>query len=279
MIASNRSYFFDYRFDGGTVCLLVGFVIPWGLGASAIHLVSCRHVLGHACLIRPGVGIAFSFLARVCVISPGVASLEFPSSASLGGGYVPGCLSSSSSSRHHLVRRGRSFLSSSCSASSHRCPLFSSGAAIVRRTESVAFHQSLRLVLIELGKTARNMISRSSSSDVLGLLVPRLVSPVSWGVSYLICHRDGCSWRGSCLAVLLVSVSSGRGGMSFACPAAWRRACPHPSPIVSFCFSSFRLVLPSRLSSRSPMPCEPWAGRACSSHRDHSSRRAWLVVP
>lgn len=50
-------------------------------------------------------------------------------------------------------------------------------AAIVRRTESVVSHQSLRLVLIELGKTARNMISRSSSSDALGLLVPRLVLP------------------------------------------------------------------------------------------------------
>lgn len=47
----------------------------------------------------------------------------------------------------------------------------------MRRTESVAFHQFLRLVLIELGKTARNMISRSSSSDVLGLLVPRLALP------------------------------------------------------------------------------------------------------
>ena len=165
----------SFRRRGG--CLLAGFVIPWGLGVSAVHLVSCRHVLVHACLIRPGVGIAFSFLARVCVISPVVASLEFPSSASLGGGYVPGCLSSSSSSRHHLVRRGRSFMSSSCSASSHRCHLLSSGAAIVRRTESVVSHQSLRLVLIELEKTARNMISRSSSSDALGLLVPRLVLP------------------------------------------------------------------------------------------------------
>lgn len=47
----------------------------------------------------------------------------------------------------------------------------------MRRTESVASHQSLRLVLIELGKTARNMISRSSSSDALGLLVPHLVLP------------------------------------------------------------------------------------------------------
>lgn len=101
-----RSCFSDYRFDGGAVCLLAGFVIPWGLGASAVHLVSCRHVLGHACLIRPGVGIAFSFLARAHVISPVVASLAFPSSASLGGGYIPGACPRSHHLINHLVRRG-----------------------------------------------------------------------------------------------------------------------------------------------------------------------------
>lgn len=88
MIAAARSCFSDYRFDGGTADLLAGFVIPWGLGVSAVHLVSCRHVLVHACFICPSVGIAFSFLTRVLVISPVVASLAFPSSASLGGGYV-----------------------------------------------------------------------------------------------------------------------------------------------------------------------------------------------
>lgn len=172
-----RSCFSNHRFDGGTVYLLTGFVIPWGLGASAVHLVSCRHVLGHAYLISPGVWIAFSFLARAHVISPVVASLAFLSSASLGGGYVPGACPHSHHLINHLVRRGRSFLSSSCSASSHWCPFFSSVAAIVRRTENVASHQPLRLVLIELGKTARNTISRSSSSDALGLLVPRLALP------------------------------------------------------------------------------------------------------
>lgn len=110
-------------------------------------------------------GIAFSFLARAHVISPVVASLAFPSSASLGGGYVLGACPRPHHPRHHLVRRGRSFLLSSCSALSYRCPLFSSGAAIVRRTAGVASHQSLRLVLIELGKTAQNMISCSSPSD------------------------------------------------------------------------------------------------------------------
>ena len=47
--------------------------------------------------------------------------------------------------------------------------------------------------------------------------------------------------------------------MSFACPAAWRRACPHPSPIVSFCFSSFRLV--GRLVSRLVLRCPASRGR------------------
>ena len=65
--------------------------------------------------------------------------------------------------------------------------------------------------------------------------------------------------RSEGLAVLLVSVSSGRGGVSFACPAAWRRACPHPSPIVSFCFSSFRLV--GRLVSRLVLRCPASRGR------------------
>lgn len=134
----------------------------------------------------------------------------------------------------------RSFLSSSCSASSHWCPLFSSGAAIVRRTKSVASHQSLRLVLIELGKTARNMISRSSSSDVLGLLVPRLALP-SRGASRAL------------FVIVMVARGKGRvlrfcscrligGEASFVCPAAWRRACPS-----SF---AYRLVLLLVVSSR-----------------------------
>lgn len=190
MIAAARSCFSGYRFDGGTTNCLRVFVVPRWLGAAAVHLVSCVVVPGRACIIRSGVGIAFSFLIRVRIISPGVAFLTFPSSASLGGGYVLGACPRPHHLINHLVRRGRSFLSFSCSASSHWCPLFLSVAAIVRRTESVASHQSLRLVLIELGKTARNMISRSSSSDAIGLLVPRLVSPVSSGL--LVPYSPSC---------------------------------------------------------------------------------------
>ena len=79
----------------------------------------------------------------------------------------------------------------------------------MRRTESVASHQSLRLVLIELGKTARNMISRSSSSDALGLLVPRLVLPSRGGVSCLIVIGVVARSGGAFLAVLLVSSHRG----------------------------------------------------------------------
>lgn len=232
MIAAARSCFSGYRFDGGTTNCLRVFVVPRWLGAAAVHLVSCRHIFGHACLISPGVGVAFSFLARAHVISPVVASYAmFLSSASLGGGYVPGACPHSHHLINHLVRRGRSFLSSSCSASSHRCPFFSSGATIVQRTESVASHQSLRLVLIELGKTARNMISRSSSSDAPRSSRSSSRFAVSCGVSCLIVIGVVARSGGAFLAVLLVS--SHRGGASFVYPAARRRACPHPSPIVS----------------------------------------------
>lgn len=191
------------------------------------------------------------------VSCPGVASCVSPSSAGLGVGYAPG-VGHRSSSSHHLVRRGR--LRShppSCPShlpgviSSHR-DWFSCGG---RRT--FPFISLSRLILIELVKTAQNVISRSSSSDVPGLLVPRLVLS-SRGASralfviVMISRGDGRVLR-SCSFLS----RRGRGGMPFACPAAWRRACPHPSPIVSFCFSSFRLVLPSRPPSRAPISCEP----------------------
>ena len=218
--------------------MLAGFVILWGLGPSAVHPVSCRHILGHACLIRPGVGhcvfLSYScsyHQSRRCVLDVPVISEPRRRLCS-------GCLSSSSSSCHHLVRRGRSFLSSSCSASSHWCPLFSSEAAIVRRTESVASHQSLRLVLIELGKTARNMISRSSSSDALGLLVPRLALSSRGASRALFVIVMVARGEGRVLRSCLCSCRLVGGGAE--CPAAWRRACPHPSLTVSF--ASRRLV-------------------------------------
>lgn len=140
-----------------------------------------------------------------------------------------------------------------------RCSLFSSDAAIVRWAEGVASHPSSVSFSYELGKTARNVISRSSSSDVLGLLVPhslrssRLV--VSWGVScrivVVVVARGGC--RG--LAVLLVGVSSWRSVIRLSCGVAVCLPSSFACRLVRF--SSFRLVW--RLVACSPMSC--WLGR------------------
>lgn len=245
--------------------MLAGFVIPWGgLGASAVHLVSCRHILEHACLICPGAGDCVSLACQRSYHQPGVASRAFPSSDSLGGGYVPGvCLSPSSS--HHLVRRGCFVLIVlGCRLGLPRCSLFSSWAVIVRRTAGVVSHQPLRLVLIELGKTAQNMISRSSSSDVPGLLVSLLVLPSRRGVSCRIVVVVFA--RGDGRVLRFCSLASRRGsGASFVHPAAWRCACPHPSPVVSFASRpsvscGVSLLIPHVLLARA-------ARRACSYHR------------
>lgn len=130
----------------------------------------------------------------------------------------------------------------------------------MRRTESVASHQSLRLVLIELGKTARNMISRSSSSDVLGLLVPRLVLP-SRVASRVFLVPDLSSWHS------LVAMGVSCGPARF-CLVVGEAECPSlvlcrgGVLALILCLSSrLLLVVSSRSSSRSPMSCEPWAGR------------------
>ena len=152
MIAAARSGFSVYRFDdgGGSVCLRALSFLG-GLGVGCLSCLVPTYSWPCVSHLTWRVDV-FSFLARARIISSDVASLTFPSSASLGGVICPGCLSSFSSSRHHLVRRGRSFLSSSCSASSHRCPLFSSWAAIVRRTAGVASHPPLPRSRMSWGK-------------------------------------------------------------------------------------------------------------------------------
>lgn len=82
---------------------------------------------------------------------------------------------------------------------------------------------------------------------------------------------------GGCRVLRFCSLASRRGVASFVCPAAWRCACPHPLPVVSFASRPFvscvvSLLVPHVLRAAA-------VGRAYSSHRDHSSRRAWLVVP
>lgn len=141
----------------------------------------------------------------------------------------PGCLFSSSSS-HHLVRRVCSFLIVPVCRlvlpgvlSSHRWGGYR--AKNGGRCLSSPFHSHM-----SWGKW-RVMRFLSSSSDVPGLLVPRLALP-SRGASrslsaIMVFARGGCPLLRPCPWRLVGS------GVSFVCPAAWRCACPHHSPVVS----------------------------------------------
>lgn len=257
MIAAARLRFSDYHFGGGTA--LFACVIsssPDEAGRRSFPLASCVVVPGRACLICPGVGDCVSSCLPVLVSFPGAvpAACVSLSSASLGVGYIPGSghrsliISSISSSRAAVAV---SFSSTSGAASSIGGALLLSCEAIVRRTADVAVPSALASFSYELGKTARNVISCSSPSDVPGLLVLRLVLPsrgASRAVSSSRCSLVACV--GSCGSVrrrLVVAEAS------FVCPAAWRYACPHPLPVASVRFSSLRLVW--RLVARSPMSC------------------------
>lgn len=241
MIVSARSRFSAYRFDGGTADCLLGFVVP-----------RMRRGVGRFLLPRAGssrtvrvsfawaLAIAFSLLANAHIISPAwrLGRPRRRRASAVDTFRVP-VLSSSSS--HHLVRRGR-FRSHRPRVSPRPSPVFSLliGTAIVRRTAGVASHPSSVSFSYELGKTARNVISCS-----IALGCPRASRSssrltVSWGVScrivVVVVARGGCRFLRFC------SLASRRGVASFVCPAAWRRACPHPSPVRLVCFSSFRLV-------------------------------------
>ena len=246
MIAAARLRFSDYHFGGGTA--LFACVIsssPDEAGRRSFPLASCVVVPGRACLICPGVGDCVSSCLPVLVSFPGAvpAACVSLSSASLGVGYIPGSghrsliISSISSSRAAVAV---SFSSTSGAASSIGGALLLSCEAIVRRTADVTVPSALASFSYELGKTARNVISCSSPSDVPGLLVLRLVLPsrgASRAVSSSRCSLVACV--GSCGSVrrrLVVAEAS------FVCPAAWRYACPHPLPVASVRFSSLRLV-------------------------------------
>lgn len=257
MIAAARLRFSDYHFGGGTA--LFACVIsssPDEAGRRSFPLASCVVVPGRACLICPGIGDCVSSCLPVLVSFPGAvpAACVSLSSVSLGVGYIPGSghrsliISSISSSRAAVAV---SFSSTSGAASSIGGALLLSCEATVRRTADVAVPSALASFSYELGKTARNVISCSSPSDVPGLLVLRLVLPsrgASRAVSSSRCSLVACV--GSCGSVrrrLVVAEAS------FVCPAAWRYACPHPLPVASVRFSSLRLVW--RLVARSPMSC------------------------
>ena len=156
------------------------------------------------------------------------------------GGYVPDACPRSHHLINHLVRRGRSFLSSSCSASSHRCPLFSSGAVIVRRTESVASHQSLRLVLIELGKRRR-----------MGFFAHRHL--MSSGFSFLVSSRPSRVASRALFVIVMVARGVVSCGPTRFCLVGERRSVLRLSCGVAACLPSsfaYRLVLLLVVSSR-----------------------------
>lgn len=144
--------------------------------------------------------------------------------------------------RHHIIIScdvgGSVLIVIGCRIVLSPCSLFSSVAAIVRRT-AVVSHPSSVSFSYELGKTAQDWISRSSLSGVPTLLVPRLALPsrrasrlsVSCGVSLFVLHalRAGAAWR---------AYSSHRGRSS---RAAWRGVRSRPVRRLVL-VSSWRLV-------------------------------------
>lgn len=138
--------------------------------------------------------------------------------------------------RHHIIIScdvgGSVLIVIGCRIVLSPCSLFSSVAAIVRRT-AVVSHPSSVSFSYELGKTAQDWISRSSLSGVPTLLVPRLALPSRRVVSCRIVVVVFA--RGDGRVLRFCSLASRRGsGASFVHPAAWRCACPHLSPVVSF---------------------------------------------
>lgn len=138
--------------------------------------------------------------------------------------------------RHHVIIScdvgGSVLIVIGCRIVLSPCSLFSSVAAIVRRT-AVVSHPSSVSFSYELGKTAQDWISRSSLSGVPTLLVPRLALPSRRVVSCRIVVVVFA--RGDGRVLRFCSLASRRGsGASFVHPAAWRCACPHPSPVVLF---------------------------------------------
>ena len=109
----------------------------------------------------------------------------------------------------------------------------------MRRAAGVASHPPSVSFSYELGKTVRDAISRSSLSDVHGLLVPRLALP---------------SRRASrALFIIMVvarGVSSGAECLSFVLRAVWRCVIAHPIVVLLFSWDVAGLgVLPCLLVS------------------------------
>lgn len=122
-----------FRRRGGSVCLRCLVVPLDDVGRRSFHLSSCVSVSSRACLICPGVVIAFSLLARARIM-PRCGVLCVPIVGEPRRRYASGACP-----RHHLIPSSRaaeaasfSALSCVCAVSSPRRSLFSSEAAIVR---------------------------------------------------------------------------------------------------------------------------------------------------
>lgn len=239
MIAAARSFFSDHRFDGGAADCLRVLSFPGGLERRLFILSRAGMFLSMRVSFALAWGLRFPFLL---VFLSSVLSLRPWRSRRrrASGGYVPDACPRSHHLINHLVRRGRSFLSSSCSASSHRCPLFSSGAVIVRRTESVASHQSLRLVLIELGKRRR-----------MGFFAHRHL--MSSGFSFLVSSRPSRVASRALFVIVMVARGVVSCGPTRFCLVGERRSVLRLSCGVAACLPSsfaYRLVLLLVVSSR-----------------------------
>ena len=196
---------------------------------------------------------------------------------------VPVIVLSSSHPPHHLVLRWR-FRSHRPRAPPRpsRRSLFSSDAAIVRRTAGVS-HPSFVSFSYELGKTARNVIS---CSIALGCPQASRFSSrlaVSWSVSCRIIVVVFA--RGGCRVLRFCSLASRRGGgvIRFSCGVAVCLSSSFACRLVRF--SSLRLVWRLVCLFYHALRVRA-AWRACSSHRVCSSRgggrcRSWCrgVLP
>lgn len=193
-----------------------------------------------------GVVIAFSLLARARIMPPGVAAGVLLSSLSLGVGYDPGACPRP----HHLVIISCGEVGRSCRP---RVPLHLIGVLSSHLGRiSCGGRRTLPLISpcvsssLSWGKRRRMGFLANRPLMSPGLLVSRLVLPSRVAsrvlfVIVMISRGDGRVLR-SCSFLS----RRGRGGMSFVCPAAWRSACPHPSPVVSYRL----LVVSSRPPSR-----------------------------
>lgn len=233
-------------------------------------------VPGRACLVCPGVGDCVSLACPCPYHSPAWHPVRLcrRQASESDMSRVPVIVLSSSHPSHHLVLRWR-FRSHRPRAPPRpsRRSLFSSDAAIVRRTAGVS-HPSFVSFSYELGKTARNVIS---CSIALGCPQASRFSSrlaVSWSVSCRIIVVVFA--RGGCRVLRFCSLASRRGGgvIRFSCGVAVCLSSSFACRLVRF--SSLRLVWRLVCLFYHALRVRA-AWRACSSHRVCSSRGGGVV--